>query len=280
VRFAALLDSVACAAPKLRVRFVSPHPKDFSDDVLAVIRERNNVCKQVHLPAQSGSTRVLAAMRRGYSREAYLALTQRIRDLVPGVALSSDFISGFCGETEADHQDTLSLMRAVRFEQAYMFAYSRRERTHAAYHLVDDVSEAEKNRRLREVIDVFRAGALERHAEDVGSLQLVLVDGPARKSTPEVPLWAGRTDSNKKCIFAEMSALPSISAFLSSQLGHSETVRTTIAPGQFVAVQVVGSGETSLRAVALAVTSLAEFSAMAPSLLRDFSHSVTHARLR
>lgn len=261
VRFAELLDRVAEAAPTLRVRFVSPHPKDFSDDVLAVIRDRPNVCKQLHMPAQSGSTRVLASMRRGYTRDAYLALADRIRAAVPGVALSSDFISGFCGETEEDHRDTLSLLREVRFEMAFMFAYSRRERTHAAYHLEDDVPDETKNRRLREVIEAFREGSRERHAEDVGSVQLVLVDGPARKSTPAAPLWAGRTDSNKRCVFGEQAVAPSLADFLGGGGGPAGGA-VGVAPGRFVAVHVRGSGETSLKATALAATTLEEFTAL------------------
>jgi tRNA A37 methylthiotransferase MiaB len=126
VRFTELLDRVSVAAPGVRVRFTSPHPKDFPPDLLALLAERPSLARQVHLPAQSGSTAVLTRMRRLYSREAYLALARRIRDAVPGIALSSDFIAGFCGETEADHAETLSLMREVRYENAFNFAYSRR----------------------------------------------------------------------------------------------------------------------------------------------------------
>ena len=266
VRFAELLDRVALAAPSMRVRFVSPHPKDFSDDVLAVIRERRNVCKQVHLPAQSGSTRVLASMRRGYSRESYLDLAAHIRSSVPGVSLSSDFISGFCGESEDDHGETLSLLRAVQFEQAYMFAYSLRERTHAAYHLKDDVPDDVKLRRLHEVIATFKEGAISRHAADVGSVQLVLVDGPARKSTAKMPLWAGRTDSNKRCVFGELAVAPSIAALLASGVTDAAASSVVVAPGQFVAVHVTSSGPTSLRASALAVSSIEEFAALGSNL--------------
>lgn len=151
VRFAELLHRVATAAPDVRFRFTSPHPKDFPDEVLTpsplllllsthavvpeqllyVIRDLPNVCKSLHIPAQSGSTRVLERMRRGYTREAYLSLIDHIRSIIPDIALSSDFISGFCGETEEDHQDTLSLLRSVQYDQAFMFAYSLREKTHA-----------------------------------------------------------------------------------------------------------------------------------------------------
>ena len=212
-------------------------------------------------------------MRRGYTREAYLSLAHRIRETIPGVALSSDFISGFCGETEADHAETLSLFREVRFETAYMFAYSRRERTHAAYHLDDDVPDDVKNRRLREVIDAFREGARTRHAEDIGTLQLVLIDGPARKSTPGAPLWAGRTDSSKRCIVGEYAVEQSIATLLArGNLGPGATVGESavpLRPGQYVAAYVRGSGDTSLQATALAASTLDEFATLGPVLRKS-----------
>ena len=235
VRFTELLDRVSAAAPSLRLRFTSPHPKDFPDDLLHLMAERPGICKQVHLPAQSGSTAVLTAMRRHYSREAYLRLADRIRTVVPGVALSTDIISGFCGETAADHADTLSLMEAVRFENAYMFAYSKRERTHAAYKLVDDVPPDVKLARLQEVIAVFRAGAAAAHAADVGSVAGVLIDGPAKRSTAAAPLWAGRTDSGKRVIVASHTAL---------------------APGALLDVRIVAAGVTSLQGVPVAAAAV------------------------
>ncbi|XP_040544192.1 mitochondrial tRNA methylthiotransferase CDK5RAP1 isoform X3 [Gallus gallus] len=127
LRFAHLLDQVSRIDPEMRIRFTSPHPKDFPDEVLQLIQERHNICKQLHLPAQSGSTRVLEAMRRGYTREAYLELVQHVRNTIPGVSLSSDFIAGFCGETEEDHQQTVSLLREVRYSIGFLFAYSMRQ---------------------------------------------------------------------------------------------------------------------------------------------------------
>jgi tRNA A37 methylthiotransferase MiaB len=150
VRFAELLERVAGIDPEMRIRFTSPHPKDFPLEVLQAVRAHANVCKQLHLPAQSGASGTLSRMRRGYDREAYLALAARVREELPGVALSSDFISGFCGETEEEHADTLSLLRAVRYEHAFLFAYSRREKTAAARHLEDDVPPDVKQRRLEE----------------------------------------------------------------------------------------------------------------------------------
>ena len=130
-RFAEMISVLAEKHPEMRFRFTSPHPKDFPDPLLHAIAEHPNVCNSLHIPAQSGSTAVLEAMRRGYSRETYLTLVERVRELLPGAALSSDFISGYCGETAEDHEQTLSLLREVRFEKAFMFAYSMREKTHA-----------------------------------------------------------------------------------------------------------------------------------------------------
>ena len=135
----------------MRFRFTSPHPKDFPDDLLRVIAARPNACKALHIPAQSGSDAMLAAMRRGYDRASYLKLIERVRELLPEATLSSDFISGFCGESEQDHRDTLELMEAVRFDKAFMFAYSMREKTNAHRQLQDDVPEPTKQRRLAEV---------------------------------------------------------------------------------------------------------------------------------
>ncbi|XP_026547093.1 CDK5 regulatory subunit-associated protein 1 [Notechis scutatus] len=127
LRFAELLDRVAAVDPEMRIRFTSPHPKDFPDEVFEVMRERHNICKQVHLPAQSGSSRVLEAMKRGYTRESYLELVYHLRNYLPDATLTSDFIAGFCGETEADHLQTLSLLREVSYNFAYIFAYSQRQ---------------------------------------------------------------------------------------------------------------------------------------------------------
>ncbi|KAK2504439.1 hypothetical protein MC885_016589 [Smutsia gigantea] len=141
LRFAHLLDEVSRVDPEMRIRFTSPHPKDFPDEVLQLIHERDNICKQIHLPAQSGSSRVLEAMRRGYSREAYVELIHHIRESIPGVSLSSDFIAGFCGETEEDHLQTVSLLREVQYNTGFLFAYSMRQKTRAYHRLKDDVRE-------------------------------------------------------------------------------------------------------------------------------------------
>jgi tRNA A37 methylthiotransferase MiaB len=153
--FTELLRRVSDVDPEMRIRFTSPHPKDFPDDLLYLIAERSNICKQIHVPAQSGSTSVLERMRRGYTRDSYLSLISLMKSIIPSIHISTDMISGFCGETESEHNDTLSLMKLVGYQQAFMFAYSQREKTYAHRHLPDDVPNDVKVRRLREVIDTF-----------------------------------------------------------------------------------------------------------------------------
>ena len=248
VRFGELLDRVASIDPEMRIRFTSPHPKDFPDDVFHVIAAHSNICKQLHLPAQSGSSSVLERMRRGYSREAYLDLATRARALLPGVALSSDFISGFCGETEAEHADTVSLMAAVQYEHAYMFAYSRRDKTHAARHLEDDVPPETKQRRLEEVIATFRAGAAQRAAADVGRVHCVLVEGPSKRSAADL---AGRTDTGKMVVFPDVA----VPAAWHAQDGPHVRLK----PGDYVAVRVEKATAASLTGAPLSRTTLREF---------------------
>ncbi|KAJ0649163.1 putative tRNA-2-methylthio-N(6)-dimethylallyladenosine synthase [Helianthus annuus] len=156
LRFADLLDRLSLEFPEIRFRYTSPHPKDFPDELLYIMRDRHNVCKNIHLPAQSGNSNMLERMRRGYTREAYLELVSKIRSIIPDVGLTSDFICGFCEETEEEHQDTLSLVRAVGYDMAYMFAYSMREKTHAHRNYTDNVPEEVKQRRLTELIEAFR----------------------------------------------------------------------------------------------------------------------------
>jgi MiaB/RimO family radical SAM methylthiotransferase len=201
-RFADLLDEVSNLSPELRVRFTSPHPKDYPPDLLSLMSERSNICNHLHMPAQSGSSSVLERMRRGYTREAYLELIHDVRTKIPNVAISSDFISGFCNETEDEHYDTVSLMRQVQFDQAYMFAYSMREKTHAHRTMVDNVLPHVKARRLNEIINTFRT-TVQFHNEQVelGQLRLVLIEGEAKRSTVENKMFSGRTDQNKRVVF-------------------------------------------------------------------------------
>ncbi|KFP31483.1 CDK5 regulatory subunit-associated protein 1, partial [Colius striatus] len=243
LRFAHLLDQVSRIDPEMRIRFTSPHPKDFPDEasVLQLIQERHNICKQLHLPAQSGSTRVLEAMRRGYTREAYLELVQHVRESIPGVSLSSDFITGFCGETEDDHQQTVALLREVRYNVGFLFAYSMRQKTRAHHRLQDDVPPETKRRRLQELIAVFREEAARANEAMVGQSQLVLVEGPSRRSASEL---CGRNDGNIKVIFPDTEAAA----------GGGAPARAR--PGDYVLVKVTSASSQTLRGDLLCRTTL------------------------
>ena len=201
--FADLLEAVADIAPgHLRVRFTSPHPKDYPSHLLQLMAERPNICEHLHMPAQSGSTSVLSRMKRGYTRDAYLQLLQDTREVLPDVSISSDFIAGFCGETDAEHAETVSLMETVQFDLAFMFAYSMREQTHAAKRMVDDVPATIKQQRLQEIIDTFQSTVhAKNHEHEVGRLRLVLVEGESKRSQPGNRQWNGRTDQNKRILF-------------------------------------------------------------------------------
>ena len=201
--FTDLVAAVSDISDELRVRFTSPHPKDYPPELLELMASKHNVCNQLHMPAQSGNTKVLERMRRGYSREAYMQLIEDVWDVIPDVAISSDFISGFCGETEEEHLDTLSLMQYVKYEQAFMFAYSMRGKTHAHRKMKDDVEDEVKKRRLNEVIEVFRSNVQKKNEEnEIGRLRVVLVEGVAKKkSTDDEIVYNGRTDQNKRIIF-------------------------------------------------------------------------------
>jgi len=200
--FVDLVEAISNISPELRVRFTSPHPKDYPPELLYLMSDRNNVCNHLHMPAQSGSTSMLNRMRRGYSREAYLELIHSVRGVLPDVSFSSDFISGFCGETMEEHKDTVSLMESVKYDQAFMFAYSMRGRTHAHRTMKDDVPEEVKLTRLQEIISTFRRVVQEHNEEvELGRLRLVLFEGEAKKSNPGQRSWSGRTDQNKRLVF-------------------------------------------------------------------------------
>lgn len=198
VDFAELVHRVSLISPDLRVRYSTSHPKDCSDALLHVHRERPNVCNYIHLPVQHGHTGVLARMRRTYTRDEYLTLIDRARSIVPGLSLSTDLIAGFCAESEAEHAETLSLMEAVRYDHAYMFMYSERPDTYAAKKYVDDVPEDVKKRRLTEIIELQTRISLESNRAEVGREHVVLVEGSSRRSEDQV---AGRTDTNKTVVF-------------------------------------------------------------------------------
>ncbi|KAH6757772.1 Methylthiotransferase [Perilla frutescens var. hirtella] len=247
LRFADLLDRVASEFPDMRFRYTSPHPKDFPDELLYVMRDRNNVCKSIHLPAQSGSSTVLESMRRGYTREAYLDLVKKIRTIIPDMGISSDFICGFCGETEEDHQETLSLVRAVGYDMAYMFAYSMREKTHAHRNYVDDVPDDVKQRRLTELIEAFRESTGQCFEAKLGSLQLVLVEGP-NKRAPDTEL-IGKSDRGHRVSFHILPVPDKV----------NNDVKRNPKVGDYVEVHILKTTRASLHGQALAITTLSSF---------------------
>jgi len=198
VDFAGLLDRVARISPELRVRFSTSHPKDITDEVLHTMARHENICNYIHLPVQSGSSRVLELMNRGYTNEWYRQKVERIREIIPGCAISSDIITGFCTETEEDHQKTLEVVRDSRYAHAYMFAYSERPGTPAAKRLEDDVPEEVKKRRLQEVIALQNKISHELNQEDIGKTFKVLIEGNSRRSEKD---WCGRNDQNKMLVF-------------------------------------------------------------------------------
>jgi tRNA-2-methylthio-N6-dimethylallyladenosine synthase len=198
ILFPQLLEEVALLNSSLRVRFSTSHPKDMTDEVLHVMARHDNICKSIHLPAQSGSSRVLDLMKRNYTREWYLNRIEAIKRILPDCSVSTDIIAGFCGETEEDHQETLSLMKEVGYDFAYMFKYSERPGTYAARHLKDDVSEEIKTSRLSGIIALQNELSLESKKKDIGRTFDVLIEGTSKKSTSEL---FGRTSQNKVVVF-------------------------------------------------------------------------------
>jgi tRNA-2-methylthio-N6-dimethylallyladenosine synthase len=198
LRFADLLDKVANEVPKMRIRFATSNPHDMAIEVLHTIAKHRNVCKYIHLPVQSGSTKVLKEMNRQHTREEYLELIDNIRNIIPDCEISHDMISGFPGETEEDHKQTISLMEYSKYGFGYMFAYSERPGTMAAKKLEDDIPEEVKKRRLAEVIEVQNKLSLERHLAQIGQIREVLIEGDSKKSSEE---WQGRTSQNSVVVF-------------------------------------------------------------------------------
>ena len=198
VTFPMLLRTVAEAVPEMRVRFTTSHPKDMSDETLHVIAEVPNVCKHIHLPVQSGSSRILKLMNRKYTREWYLERVDAIRRIIPDCGLSTDIFSGYHSETEEDHQMSLSLMRECQYDSAFMFKYSERPGTYASKHLPDDISEEVKIRRLNEMIELQNQLSAESNAKDVGKTFQVLVEGVSKRSKEQL---FGRTEQNKVVVF-------------------------------------------------------------------------------
>ena len=234
IDFTHLMDELSAANPEVRFRFSSPHPKDFPEPLLHLIAERPNLCNYIHIPAQAGSDSMLERMRRPYTREQYLKLIDRMREIIPGVSLSTDIITGFCDETEEEHEATMSLMKIVEYDLAYMFAYSERERTLAARKYEDNVPEDVKKRRLSEIIDQQRAIQEKNNKKEVGQRYLVLVEGTSKKSDEQL---SGRTDTNKMVVFD----------------------RENYQKGDYVEVEVTDTTSATLLAKPIRKSSIAEF---------------------
>ncbi|MCF8379756.1 MAG: tRNA (N6-isopentenyl adenosine(37)-C2)-methylthiotransferase MiaB [Bacteroidales bacterium] len=199
--FPDLLEKVAMLSPVLRVRYSTSHPKDLSDKLIQVMSKYDTICKNVHLPIQSGSNNVLERMKRKYTRESYLQKISAIRKAMPEVSVSTDIITGFCGETEDDHLDTLNLMKEVGYDFAFMFKYSERPGTFAAKKYADDIPEETKTRRLNEIIELQNQLSLESKQKDIGEVFEVLIEGRSKKSSEEL---FGRTSQNKVVVFPKM----------------------------------------------------------------------------
>lgn len=221
--FAQLLDRVASVAPDLRVRFSTSHPKDMTDEVLHVMAAHDNICKFIHLPVQSGNSRILELMNRGHSREWYLSRIESIRRILPVCALSTDIITGFCSETEEEHQDTLSLMEQVGYDHAFMFFYSERPGTPAAKKLADDVSLETKKRRLSEIIDLQNRLSRESNFREIGTVCTVLIEGDSKRSEAD---FCGRNDGNKMVVFPKNGSAAK--------------------PGEYVRVKIVEASSATL----------------------------------
>ena len=196
--FPQLLRRVAQHTPQTRIRFTTSHPKDMSDDTLRVIAEEPNVCKSIHLPVQSGSSTMLKAMNRKYTREWYLDRIEAIRRIVPDCGISTDIIAGFCGETEEDHQQTLSLMRHCSYDAAFMFKYSERPGTFASRHMKDDIEDSEKVRRLNEIIALQQECSANNNRGCIGHTYEVLIEGTSKRSKEQ---FYGRTEQNRTAVF-------------------------------------------------------------------------------
>lgn len=198
VTFAKLLELVASISPRLLIRFSTSHPKDITDEVLFTMAKFDNICKYIHLPVQSGSTRILQLMNRTYTREWYKSKVDRIREILPDCAISSDIIAGFCTEEEKDHQDTLDIMKYSGYEFSYMFFYSERPGTLAERRYKDDVPLDIKKRRLQEIVDLQNKLSLQSNQKDLGKIVTVLIEGNSKKNENE---WKGRNSQNKVIVF-------------------------------------------------------------------------------
>ncbi len=236
IDFTRLMDEASKTDPEMRFRFSSPHPKDFPEPLLHLIAERPNLCNYIHIPAQSGSSSMLERMRRPYTREQYLELIEKMKSIIPGVALSTDIIAGFCDETEEEHQDTMTLMEMAEYDLAYMFAYSERERTLAHRKYDDNVPEDVKKRRLTEIIQQQMAIQEKNNKKEIGSRHLVLVEGESKRSDQQL---SGRTDTNKMVVFD----------------------RKEYQKGDYIEVEITGCTSATLMARPLKKRSISEYHA-------------------
>jgi tRNA-2-methylthio-N6-dimethylallyladenosine synthase len=202
VTFARLLEKVALISPLLRVRFSTSHPKDITDEVLHTMANHENICKYIHLPVQSGSSRILQLMNRTYTREWYMAKVDRIREIMPGCGISSDIIAGFCTEEDADHHDTLSIMEYSRYDMSYMFFYSERPGTLAERRYKDDIPEDVKKKRLQEIVELQGKLSFASNRQDIGKTFAVLIEGDSKRSDDD---WRGRSSQNKVIVFPKES---------------------------------------------------------------------------
>lgn len=234
IDFTRLMDEASKGNPEIRFRFSSPHPKDFPEPLLHLIAERPNLCNYIHIPAQAGSNTMLERMRRPYTREQYLTLIEKMRQIIPDVSLSTDIIAGFCDETEAEHEATMSLMNMVEYDLAYMFAYSERERTLAHRKYDDNVPEDVKKQRLTEIIQQQMTIQEKNNKAEIGKRHLVLVEGESRRSDEQL---SGRTDTNKMVVFD----------------------RKDFVKGDYVEVEITGSTSATLIAEPVKKSSIAEF---------------------
>jgi len=230
VSFAELMERVAQISPLLRVRFSTSHPKDITDDVLHVMARYENICNYIHLPLQSGSSRILQLMNRTYTREWYKARIDRIRELIPDCGISSDLIAGFCTETEEDHQQTLEVMEHAKYDLSYMFIYSERPGTLAARRYQDDVPDDTKKRRLTEIVNLQNRLSLQSNQKDIGKEFKVLIEGDSKRSDQD---WMGRTSQNKVVVFPKQGV--------------------TAAKGEYVNVKITDCTQATLLGEAMAL---------------------------
>uniref|UniRef100_A0A914Z949 CDK5RAP1-like protein n=1 Tax=Panagrolaimus superbus TaxID=310955 RepID=A0A914Z949_9BILA len=243
--FATLLEKISDIDPEIRIRFTSPHPKDFPLPVINLIKERTNICNQLHLPAQSGDNQVLDAMGRGYTRELYLDLVEQIREIIPNVSLTSDFIAGFCGENDEAHQRTLDLIRQVGYFFCFVFPYSMREKTRAHRRLVDDVPEDIKQARSNELAAVFREVALKHNKRLIGTQQLVLVEGISKRSPDYM---VGKADCGVKVIIPNVEIRSTVDNSFSK-----------LQAGDYVAAKILSATSQTLAGNSIYRTTLASY---------------------